>query len=48
MDLKAIAAGRNPAAIGSDFGGKPFSDGDYSTVFSQFFFYEGFLQGGLC
>ena len=48
MFLKAIAAGRNPAAINNDGGAKPYSDRHYSTVFGRFYYGEAFSGGESC
>jgi hypothetical protein len=48
MFFKAIAAGRNPAAIHNGGNTKPCSCRHYSTVFVRVFLCEGFLGGESC
>jgi hypothetical protein len=48
MFFKAIAAGRNPAAINNDGGAKPCYCRHYSTVFLRVFLCEGFFWGESC
>ncbi len=48
MFLKAIAAGRNPAAINNGGKAKPCSGRHYSTVFLRVFLCEAFSGGESC
>jgi hypothetical protein len=48
MFLKAIAAGRNPAAIHNDGGSKPVYARHYSTVFSPSYYGDVFSGGESC
>jgi hypothetical protein len=48
MFLKAIAAGRNPAAIKNGGNAKPCSGRHYSTDLLRVFLSEGFSWGESC
>lgn len=48
MSLKAIAAGRNPAAINNGNSVKPYSGRHYSTDLVRVFLSEGFSWGESC
>jgi hypothetical protein len=48
MFLKAIAAGRNPAAINNDYGQKPAYARHYSMIILHFFLRDGFSGGESC